>query len=64
MRKITKKNNSVFNRPTLTLFKYYYNISQLYTSISLKSSFHFMTQKYQNFRCRVKRSGPKNPTLP
>jgi hypothetical protein len=36
----------------------------LYTSISWKNSFHFMTQKYQNFRCRVKRTGPKSPTLP
>jgi hypothetical protein len=23
-----------------------------------------MTQKYQNFRCRVKRTGPKSRTLP
>jgi hypothetical protein len=36
----------------------------LYTSISWKDSYHFMTQKYQNFRCRVKRTGPESPTLP
>jgi hypothetical protein len=34
----------------------------LYTSISWKNSFHFMTQKYQNIRCREKRTSPKSPT--
>jgi hypothetical protein len=36
----------------------------LCSSISWKNIFHFMTQKYQNFRCRGKRTGPKSPTLP
>jgi hypothetical protein len=35
----------------------------LYISISWKNSFHFMTQEYQNFRYREKRTGPKSPTL-
>jgi hypothetical protein len=36
----------------------------LCSSISWRNSFHSMTQKYQNFRCRIKRTGPKSPTLP
>jgi hypothetical protein len=66
MGKLQKKINSVFNRPVLLLYKYYYcflrdtSVSQFHG----KKSFHFMTQKYQNFRCRVKRTCPKSPTLP
>jgi hypothetical protein len=30
-------------------------------SISWKNSFHFMTQKYPNFRCRVERTGKARP---
>jgi hypothetical protein len=33
-------------------------------SISWREIFNFMTQKNQNFRCRIKRTGPKSPTLP
>jgi hypothetical protein len=50
----------------IILFKYYYCFL-IDTSIPQfhgKKSFHFMTRKYQNFRCREKRTGPKSPTLP
>jgi hypothetical protein len=30
----------------------------------MENSFHFMSQKYQDFQCRVIRTGPKSPTLP
>jgi hypothetical protein len=55
-----KKINSIFSRKCLHCT----NIIKRHLCISIlwKDSFHFMTQKYQNFR--VKRTGPKIPTLP
>jgi hypothetical protein len=63
MGKITKKINRVFNRPVVQILLFF-SKRRLCFSISWKFSFHFMTQKYQNFRCRVKHTGPKSPTLP
>jgi hypothetical protein len=49
----------------LILYKYYYCFQEtpLYLNF-MERQFSFMTQKYQNLRCRVKRTGPKSPTLP
>jgi hypothetical protein len=58
MRKITKKSNAYILQKLLLL-----SMRHLCISISWTDSFHFMTQKYQNFRCRVKRTGPKSPIL-
>jgi hypothetical protein len=51
---------SAYIVPILLLF----SKRHLCISTSWKNSFHFMTQKDQNFRYRVIRTGPKSPTLP
>jgi hypothetical protein len=61
MGKITKI-NSVFIRQVLNII-IFFEETPLYLNF-MENSFHFMTQKYQNFRYRVKRTGPKSPTLP
>jgi hypothetical protein len=58
MRKITKKSKAFFIAQCL------YCTNIIIGKISWKNSIHFMTQKYQKFRCRVIRTVPKYPTLP
>jgi hypothetical protein len=63
MKKITKKSIAFLIAKCL---KYYY----CFLRHTFVSQFHgkkfsfYDSELYQNFRCRVKRTGPKSPTLP